>query len=238
VFNLIRKLRDQSILILYISHRLDELFEIADRITVLKDGQYISTAHSKSVDQDHLIKLMVGRALEEIYPARQGVQAPEEALSLRHFNRRGVFSDVNLSLARGEILGLFGLVGSGRTELARCIFAADTPTSGEVYLRGQRARLRSPADAVNAGIAFLTEDRKRSGLVLSASIRDNISLASMRRMSAWGFMNRREQQTQISAKMAELNIRAEGINQPVWQLSGGNQQKVALAKWLSVAPRC
>jgi ribose transport system ATP-binding protein len=231
LFDFIRKLKEQSVLILYISHRLDELFQIADRITVLKDGQFVSTVQAATSNQADLIKLMVGRTLEEIYPHRQPKQH-EEILSLHNFTRQGVFSGVNLSLGRGEILGLFGLVGSGRTELARSIFAADTPTSGEIHIKGKKARFSSPVSAVRAGIAFLTEDRKRNGLVLTASIRDNISLTSMGKMSHLGFLNLRQQKEIVQGKVDELNIRAAGLDQQVWQLSGGNQQKVALAKWL------
>jgi ribose transport system ATP-binding protein len=177
LFALIQALKAQSTLILYISHRLDEVFEIADRITVLKDGELVGTVRPQETDQPGLVRMMVGRTLKEIYPENR-ITPGEPVLGVNNLTRDGVFSNVSFSLARGEVLGMFGLVGSGRTEIARCIFGADEPTSGAITLNGRTVYLRKPEDAVRAGVAFLTEDRKRSGLVLSASIRDNISLAA------------------------------------------------------------
>lgn len=231
LFTLIQTLKKKSTLILYISHRLDEVFEVADRITVLKDGELVGTVRSQEADLGQLIKMMVGRSLGEIYPRRH-TQPGEEILSVRGLSREGSFADITFSLARGEILGLFGLVGSGRTAMARCIFGAELPTSGEIHLEGKVIRPKSPRDAVRAGIALLTEDRKRDGLVLSCSVRDNISLATMEQVSRWGFLNRRQQDAQVQSEVKELDIRPPQISRLVRQLSGGNQQKVALAKWL------
>jgi ABC-type sugar transport system ATPase subunit len=231
LFALIQTLKAQSTLILYISHRLNELFEIADRITVLKDGELVGTVRPQDTDQAGLIRMMVGRTLNEIYPENR-IIAGDELLRVIQLAREAVFSDVSFSLARGEVLGLFGLVGSGRTEIMRCIFAAEQPTAGEIMLKGRSAHLRTPEDAVRAGIAFLTEDRKRSGLVLSASIRDNICLASPKRISRWGVLVRSEQQKLVQAQIKQLNIRPADPGKVVRQLSGGNQQKVTLAKWL------
>jgi ABC-type sugar transport system ATPase subunit len=231
LFALIQTLKAQATLILYISHRLDEVFEIADRITVLKDGELVGTVRPQETDQSGLIRMMVGRTLNEIYAERRAAVG-KPLLQVKDLTRDGIFSNVSFSLARGEVLGLFGLVGSGRTEMARCIFGAAKPTSGEIILKGQRVLLRKPEDAVRAGIAFLTEDRKRNGLVLTASIRDNISLASPQRMSRWGFLVRKEQRKLVQTSIKELNIRPPDPERFVRQLSGGNQQKVALAKWL------
>jgi ABC-type sugar transport system ATPase subunit len=233
LFSLITRLKQQSTLVLYISHRLEEVFEVADRITVLKDGELVGTVRSEESDQAQLIRMMVGRTLEEIYPQRRS-QAGEEVLRVHQLSRDGVFEDVSFSLKRGEVLGMFGLVGSGRTQVARCLFGADQPTSGQIFLRGQPYRPKTPRDAVEAGIAFLTEDRKRNGLVMTCSIRDNISLASLSRMSRWGVLNRRQQDQQVLAKVRELDIRPPQLQRLVRQLSGGNQQKVVLAKWLLV----
>jgi len=234
LFALIRQLtREQSTLVLYISHRIDELFEVADRITVLKDGELVGTVRPSETNQDQLIKMMVGRTLDEIYPpARNG--RGETILQVSGLSRQGVFSDVSYTLARGEILGLFGLVGSGRTEVARCIFGAEQATSGEIVLKGQLFRPRNPRIAVTAGIAYLTEDRKRDGLVMTCSMRDNASLASLPEISHWGLLNRRQQTDRIQAKIRELNIRPPHLERLVRQFSGGNQQKVAFAKWLLV----
>lgn len=231
LFGLIQMLKEQSTLILYISHRLDEIFEVADRITVLKDGQLVGTIRSKEVNENQLIKMMVGRDLKEIYPLRRS-KPDEEIFSVRGLSKEDSFSNISFSLARGEILGLFGLVGSGRTQVARCIFGAEQPTSGEIWLKGKVIKPKSPHAAVKAGISLLTEDRKRDGLVMSCSIRDNISLATMKQMSRLGFLNRRLQGNQIRSKVQELDINPPQIERLVRTLSGGNQQKVVLAKWL------
>jgi ABC-type sugar transport system ATPase subunit len=231
LFALIRKLKEESTLILYISHRLDEVFEVADRITVLKDGELVGTVSPQETDQGELIKMMVGRTLGEFYPDRNG-KLDEEVLSVKDLSQEGSFEDVSFSLARGEILGLFGLVGSGRTQVAKCIFGAELRTSGETYLEGKVIRPKTPQDAVRAGIALLTEDRKRDGLVLSCPIRDNVGLATMDQVSRWGLLNRRQQAIQVRAEIQKLDIRPPQLGRLVRTLSGGNQQKVALAKWL------
>jgi ribose transport system ATP-binding protein len=231
LFALIQTLKKESTLILYISHRLDEVFEVADRITVLRDGELVGTVPSQETDQGQLIKMMVGRTLGEIYPRRHA-QPGEEILSVKGLSREGSFVDISFSLARGEILGLFGLVGSGRTQVARCIFGAEPLTSGEIRLEGMRINPKSPHDAVKAGIALLTEDRKRDGLVMSCPIRDNVILATMQQVSRWGFLNRRQQDAQVQSEVQELDIRPAQIGRLVRTLSGGNQQKVVLAKWL------
>lgn len=233
LFHLIARLKQQGTLILYISHRLDEVFEVADRITVLKDGELVGTVRPQESDQRQLIRMMVGRTLEEIYPARRTGHG-EEILRVHQLSREGAFENVSFALARGEVLGVFGLVGSGRTQVARCLFGADQATSGQIFLRGQLFRPRNPRDAVRAGIAFLTEDRKHNGLVMACSIRDNVSLASLPQMSRWGVLDRRRQGEQVLSKIRELNIRPAQLERLVSQLSGGNQQKVVLAKWLLV----
>ena len=231
LFSLIRRLKQESTLILYISHRLDEVFEIADRITVLKDGQLVGTVRPDETDQAGLIKMMVGRTLSEIYP-RRAAYSGEEILAVKALGRQGSFSDVTFSLKRGEILGLFGLVGSGRTQVARCIFGADRATVGEICFNGKPTRLNSPRDAVRAGIALLTEDRKRDGLVLSCSIRDNASLAILQQVSKWMILNTRQRDELVEDKVQDLSVHPAQISRLVRQLSGGNQQKVVLAKWL------
>ena len=233
LFALIQKLKKESTLVLYISHRLEEMFEIADRITVLRDGEVVGTVNTRETNQGQLIKMMVGRTMEEIYPHRH--TRPEETiLKLSKVSRQDSFTDISFALARGEILGLFGLVGSGRTEIARSIFGAELHDSGEMYLEGKVIRPRSPYDALKAGIALLTEDRKRDGLVMSCSIRDNGGLATMNQVSQWGFLNRQQQEKQVQSKVQELKLQPAGIplTRLVRTLSGGNQQKVVLAKWL------
>ena len=177
--------------------------------------------------------MMVGRTLDEIYPQRHDGRG-EESLRVQNLSRAGAFADVSFSLARGEVLGLFGLVGSGRTELARSIFGAEPPTSGEIYLKGRKFNPKNPRVAVEAGITYLTEDRKRDGLVMTCSMRDNVSLASLPDISKWGILDRRQQTERIQAKVRELNVRPPHIERLVRQLSGGNQQKIVFAKWLLV----
>jgi ABC-type sugar transport system ATPase subunit len=177
--------------------------------------------------------MMVGRTVDEIYPHRQ-TQPEDTILTVKNLSREGFFTNISFSLARGEILGLFGLVGSGRTEVVKGIFGAEPLSSGEIRLEGKIIRPKSPQDVLNVGIALLTEDRKRDGLVMSCSIRDNAGLATMQQVSRWGFLNRRKQDVQVQSKVEELNIRPARIplGRLVRTLSGGNQQKVILAKWL------
>ncbi len=231
LFELIRQLKERSTLTLYISHRLDEVFKVADRITVLKDGELVGTVLPQDTSDSQLIKMMVGRTLGEFYPHRAN-RPGDEILSVNALSRQGSFSDVTFSLRGGEIVGLFGLVGSGRTQVARCIFGADRLTGGEICLEGKPVRLSTPHDAVRAGIAFVTEDRKRDGLVMSCSIRDNASLAILHQISRWIMLDTRQRDAMVEGKVRELSVHPAQISRLVKQLSGGNQQKVVLAKWL------
>ena len=231
LFALINRLKQETTLVLYISHRLDEVFEIADRITVLKDGETVGTVLPQAMTENQLIKMMVGRSLEAIYPQRN--ETPGKAfLEVNRLNKAGVFSDVSFAVADGEILGMFGLVGSGRTEVARCIFSADTPDSGTIKINSGKVNLKSPRDAVRANMAMLTEDRKRDGLVMQCSICDNVGLATMRQVSRWLYLRRGQQKKMVQSKVREMSIRPKDISRMVRELSGGNQQKVVLAKWL------
>ena len=231
LFALIRRLREENVLIFYISHRLDELYAIADRVTVLKDGALVGTVDPSRIRRDELIRLMVGRPLQDIFPRRH-LKSGRELLSLHGLGRAGSFKDISFAVAEGEIVGLYGLVGSGRTEVARCVFGADRPGTGEVRVMSRTLRPRSPRDALRAGIAMLTEDRIGDGLVLGLSIRDNVSLASFPAMSRWGILDRRRQSALVQAKVRELDVRPPDIERLARMLSGGNQQKVVLAKWL------
>lgn len=233
LMDLIRRLRDDGLLVLYISHRLDELFAIADRITVLKDGECVDTLTSAQATEDQLITLMVGRTLDEIYPERAPVEQPD-LLTVRGLTREPTLHDISFSVRRGEIVGMFGLVGSGRSELAHCLFGAEQVDQGEMLLNGTPFAPRSPRQAVEAGVALLTEDRKKSGLVLTTTIRDNASLAAFPKLSRAGFIDRAEQERRVYEKIDELKIHPRDIDKLVRQLSGGNQQKVIFAKWMLV----
>ena len=236
LFALMRQLKQEKTLILYISHRLDEVFEIADRITVLKDGQLVGTVKPKELDQNQLIKMMVGRTLGEIFPVRNPPKA-EVVLEVRNLSMEGEFSDISFSLSQGEILGMFGLVGSGRTQVARCIFGAEPITAGEILLNSKPIYPKSPRQAVLAGIALLTEDRKRDGLVMNCTLRDNASLASYPSLSRWGVINRQKQAARVQQKIQELDVRPPLLDRLASHLSGGNQQKLVLAKWLMTQAR-
>ena len=236
LFALIRKLKSQSTLILYISHRLDEVFEVADRITVLKDGLHVGTLRTSETSKAELIRLMVGRTLSEIYPAERN---PPGALLLEvvDLSRPGSFESVTFTLAKGEILGVFGLVGSGRSAVARAIFGAEPAASGEIRIEGRSFRPSTPRQAVAQGVALLTEDRKRDGLVMSFSLRDNVSLPTFRKLSRWFVIDRARQDREVGEKVSQLDIRPPDLGRLVRHLSGGNQQKVVLAKWLLTGAR-
>jgi ABC-type sugar transport system ATPase subunit len=233
LFRAVRSLARLGTIIIYISHRLEEIFEISDRVLVLKDGEMVMDAATEALDRDALIRAMVGRPLTAIYPTRQMRPGPI-LLECRHLTRRPVFHDVSFSLRGGEVVGMFGLVGSGRTDLARALFGATPADSGEIWIAGERARIATPRDAVRNGIAFVTEDRKRDGLALDLDLIDNAGLATMGNVARFGVLDRRRRAAIVSAKLDDLAVRPRGVFRPVRQLSGGNQQKVVLAKWLLV----
>jgi ribose transport system ATP-binding protein len=236
LFTLVRRLQERGIGILYISHRLREVFALADRITVLKDGGLVKTLPTAETDSRGLVRLMVGRELDGYFPPRG---TPEELGDVR-LEAKGLTTsllrDVSMKIRAGEIVGLAGLQGSGRTELARAIFGADRVQSGTVEVDGKAVRFRTPRQAIRAGLGFITEDRKLEGLALAQSISDNMLLAvrtvlpARRRRSSEGLMS-------VSELAAVTELRARGPEQEVRFLSGGNQQKVVLAKWLETRPR-
>jgi ABC-type sugar transport system ATPase subunit len=231
LFGIIRELRAQGIGIIYISHRLDEVFSIADRVSVLRDGRHVATSPIIDVSRDRLIEWMVGRKLESEFPARQATIGTER-LIVRDLHRGGKVRGVSFTVRRGEVVGLTGLVGAGRTETARLLFGADRPESGEVVLDGRPVRLRNPRDAIRAGICLLTEDRKAQGLVLGESVRENFALPNLPALSRLGFVAWRRERQALDRQAGTLRIRMASSEQPVATLSGGNQQKVVLAKWL------
>ena len=231
LFDLIRTLRRQEIGLVYISHRLEEIFEIGNRVTVMRDGQYVSTHDCRDLTREKIIHLMVGRELKDEFP-KEVFEPGEERLRVENLSRRGAFKDVNFTVHRGEIVGLTGLVGAGRTEVARTIFGADRKTGGMIYLDGQPVDVRSPQDAIARGIGFLTEDRKQQGLILGMTVRENTTIANLRELVVGPFIKRKKER-QVAAKyVEELHIKTPHIEQIVQHLSGGNQQKVVLAKWL------
>lgn len=232
LFAIIRDLRQQGIAVIYISHRMDEIFAIADRITVLRDGKHVDDRPAAEFSRRTLIEAMVGRTLDNEYPARE-VNRGEVRLEVRGLHRGDAVRDVSFQVRRGEILALTGLVGAGRTETARLIFGADRRDAGEILLDGKPLSIRNPGDAIAAGIGLLTEDRKHQGLVLGASIRDNFGLPNLERWSRSGFVDLARERDEFSRLAATLSIRMASPEQHARNLSGGNQQKVVLAKWLA-----
>jgi ABC-type sugar transport system ATPase subunit len=231
LFGKVRELTAAGVIVIYISHRIEEIFEISDDVFVLKDGVNVLAAKTDSLTRDTLIHAMVGRSLAAIYPNRIASPGPA-ILECRGLCRAGVFEDVTFSVHAGEIVGMFGLVGSGRTDVARALFGATPATSGQILVAGTSIVMTRPADAIANGIAFVTEDRKRDGLALDLSVLDNGGLASMDRVSRRGILNRKLQEKIVEGKLDELAVRPRGVSRVVRQLSGGNQQKVVLAKWL------
>jgi ribose transport system ATP-binding protein len=238
LFRVIRELRARGVSIVYISHRLDEIFAICDRVTVMRDGTVVDTRTVADSDIETLVHMMVGRTLERALRAANPPAENVEVLAVRGLTRRGVFSDVSFRVRRGEIYGLGGVVGSGRTEVARAIFGADPIDGGEIAVDGVTVRIASPRDAVRNGIAMLTEDRKAEGLVLGLSVRVNVALTVLDRIArAFGFIPPARERALAQGFITSLRIRTPGSEQLVVNLSGGNQQKVVLAKWLAVKPK-
>jgi rhamnose transport system ATP-binding protein len=236
LFALIRRLRGQGVGMVYISHRLEELPVIADRVTVLRDGQTIDTRPMAGVSREQLIQLMVGRELSAVFPKR-GVAQGDVVLELRGLGSRAAgLRDVSLQVRAGEIVGMAGLVGAGRTELARTVFGLAPADEGEILLRGQPRRWQTPADAIAAGIAYLPEDRRRHGVILDMAISHNITLASLDRLSRPSGLDFGRERTIAADYVRRLGIKAPAVFVPVATLSGGNQQKVALSRWLETSP--
>lgn len=234
LFEVVETLKKKGVAIVFISHRLEEINRIGDKVTVMRDGTYVETVDVEkgNLDTDYLVKLMVGREITNKFP-KEKVEIGEEILRVENLNRKGVLHDINLSLHRGEILGIGGLVGAGRTEVVKAIFGADKKDSGKIVLFGEEVQIKQPIDAIRLGIGLAPEDRKVEGLNLGMTIKDNIIMASVDKISKVGVINKKKR-TEIPASLKEeLKIVTPGINQQVGNLSGGNQQKVVLSKWLA-----
>jgi ABC-type sugar transport system ATPase subunit len=231
MLNLVQRLKEKGVTVLYISHRLDEVFRISDRISVLRDGFYITTLDTAKTNREDLIRHMVGRSLDAAFPNREG-HPGEVAMEVRNFSGNGV-RDISFSVRGGEILGIGGLVGAGRTELAQLIFGAVPAESGELFLKGKKVVIRNPRDAVRNRMALIPEDRKRHGLLLEMNVLDNISLPLLQKMSKALFIKYGKINKMAAEQKDSLNIKTPSLAQTAKNLSGGNQQKVVLAKWLA-----
>jgi ribose transport system ATP-binding protein len=233
LFEIIQELKGQGVGIIYISHRLDELRRIVDRVTVMRDGRYVSTRNLADITVDDIVAAMVGRSLEDKFPERTSQPTDEEIFVVDGLSRAGVFENVSFTLRRGEILGFAGLMGAGRTEVARAVFGADAKTAGTVSLGGRALTIRSPIDAIDAGIAYLSEDRKLNGLAVGMTVKANITMANMAAVSnRLGFIDDARERQAAEKSVRMLNVKTPSINQIAKFLSGGNQQKVVIGKWL------
>jgi len=231
LFDLMRQLKSEGVSIVYISHRLEEVFEVCDRATIMRDGHWVATKDVKDLTREEIIRLMVGRELKDAIP-KVAAEQGEVALSVKNLNRAGVLHDISFDVHKGEVLGIAGLVGAGRTETARAIFGADSIDSGTISVLGKQVTINSPQDAIRHGIGLVTEDRKQQGLVLGMAVRENTTLANLGALSTLGFVRQREERAVAEKYRTDLAIKTPSIEQTVQNLSGGNQQKVVLAKWL------
>ncbi|MEW2283981.1 sugar ABC transporter ATP-binding protein [Streptomyces sp. NPDC047841] len=236
LFGVVRTLREQGAAVLFISHRLEEIFEICQQVTTLRDGAWIASEPLAGMSEDDLVRRMVGRDLAELYP-KQEVRAGEVVLSVRRLTREGVFTDVSFEVRRGEIVGLAGLVGAGRTEVARAVFGVDRWDAGEVEVGGRRLTNGAPSAAMAAGLALVPEDRRAQGLVMDMSIERNIGLTGLRTTARAGLVNRTAERSRSLDWAVKLQVKYARIADAVSTLSGGNQQKVVLAKWLATGPQ-
>jgi rhamnose transport system ATP-binding protein len=236
LFRLVRRLRAEGTAVIFISHRLEELFVLADRVTVLRDGSYVDTRSMKDVTRDDLIRMMVGRVISNLFP-KQDVPAGDVILKVENLTRAGSFYDVSFALRHGEILGLAGLVGAGRTNVARAIFGVEPATGGRIEVDGREVAIPSPQQAIALGLAYVPEDRQQHGLIPSMSLTPNISLPKLPAYAQMGWLRNRLERKSAYDAARQMEVRANNIWQLARELSGGNQQKVVLAKWLSTNPR-
>lgn len=237
LFSTINKLRNQGVAIIYISHRMEEIFQIADRATIMRDGQVIETRElDENITIDEIISSMVGRKISYVSHERKN-QSNDVVLSVKNLSRGGVCYDINFDLKYGEVLGIAGLVGAGRTEIMRCIFGLDKKDTGTIIIEGKECDIKSPRDAIKLGIGFVTEDRKMEGLVLSMSVGQNITMSILKRLCKFNFINDKQAVALAKQYIERLSIRTPSYKQIVKNLSGGNQQKVVIAKWLLTQPK-
>jgi len=236
LFQMIADLKAHGTGIIYISHKLEEILRISDEISVLRDGANVNTWHANEVDNETIIRSMVGREIKEQFPKTK-VPITDTILEVKNLSRAGQYEDISFSLRRGEILGFVGLVGSGRTELMHSLFGLSRPDSGQIFLDGKEISFKRPRDAISAGIAYVTEDRKGEGLVMPMSVRHNITLPTLNWLERKGILSRRREDQVVDERIKALEIKLNSPKQLVKSLSGGNQQKVVLAKWMIASPR-
>lgn len=236
LFGIVRLLKQRGVSIIYISHRLEEIFMLADRVTVLRDGQYVATKAVSDTHEGDLIQMMVGREIDDLFP-KLPAKLGETILRVDNVVRHPLPRGVSLEVRAGEIVGLAGLVGSGRTELAHVLFGIAPAERGEIWLEGKRVLIKSPSQAMRLGLAYVPEDRGNQGLIKQMTVRENTSLAILRSLARAGFVKRGEERTLAERFVGELSVRTPSIEQVVNKLSGGNQQKIVVSKWLASQPK-
>lgn len=236
LFEVMKKLKNKGVSIIYISHRMEEVFANCDTITVMRDGQTISSRPTEETNMDQIVGDMVGRVMSEYYPARTNVPG-DEIFRVEGFTQPGVFRNISFNLRKGEILGVAGLMGAGRTEIMRAIFGVDPHESGKLYFEGKEIYIKNPRDAIRHGFGFITENRKTEGLILDFSIERNIALPSEERLAQSHVINDKKEFDFSSELSKRLGVKAQDINLPASTLSGGNQQKVVIAKWVGMHPK-
>lgn len=237
LYKIIRQLKAEGKAIVFISHKFEEIMEIGDSYTVLRDGQLIGSGYLKDTNTEKIIQMMVGRSLDQMFPKKE-TQIGKPVLSVKSLSHKGVYKDINFTLHAGEILGFYGLIGAGRTEVMRTIWGIDQHTSGEIYIHNKKAHIKSPTDAMKHGIAYVPEDRQNQGTVLGLSIEKNITLPKIDCLCTFGIFTDAKQEKKIAQQYGNLmEVKASSWSEDVLNLSGGNQQKVVIAKWLSTDPR-
>ena len=237
LFRIIRNLKSRGVAVIYISHRLEEIFEICDQVTILRDGDLVKSAPISEMTRDSMVSYMVGRAISELYPRETNNVGREVRLEVEGLSLPGAFRDISFKLHQGEILGLAGLMGAGRSDLANALFGLTPTNTGRIVLDGKAVSINTPWDAVALGLAFVPSDRKEQGLILGMDVKDNASLAVLKQLARWNLINRRKQAELVQSYVKMLDIKTPGIGHRVLFLSGGNQQKVVLAKWLATGPK-
>jgi ABC-type sugar transport system ATPase subunit len=233
LYAIIGRLRERGVTCIYVSHRLEEIFRLCDTITVLRDGRHVATRPTSQVDRAALVEIMIGRRVEDYFPSHVQAEPGAELLRVAHLSSPAGFEDISFTLRAGEVLGCAGLVGAGRSEVAAALFGLDPGSTGDVWIRGQRVRTASAADAIARGIGLVPEDRKRQGLVLSMDVLNNATLSILPRLAKLGFITRAFEQHAASPYFSRLRVKTPRLDTPVAALSGGNQQKVVLTKWMA-----
>ncbi len=237
LFKLIKSLRKKGVSIVYISHRMEEIFELCDRITILRDGTYVGTENIKDINMDDIVRMMIGREIGERYPKREGIKIGDEVLTVENLTKGKTFQNVNFGVHAGEVLGVSGLMGAGRTEIMHAIFGNLPYDSGRILMNGEIVNIKCARDAINAGIGFITEDRKTEGLLLEKSIAENIELANLGKVSDKSIISKSKGKELVKKGIEEFRIRCFGPEHECANLSGGNQQKVVFAKWVYTDPK-